>query len=553
MAGVQVKPIERERATVQVMITIVAVAATVVLVASLPTLRATIAHRPEAVLAFLALGAVLQMFAIPVSPTGGRVGVGAVGMLAAGIVLGAGAATWIALAIVASHWLRTRGHVNRTLFDAGMVVLDVGAGAGVYRLIVSFDSAVWARVVAASAAGVVLNLVNFTLLCSVIGLHEDTRPMDVWRERFRWARWHYAAFGPLALAAAEAYRSIGVLGLVAFTVPPGVLLYSVREYVRRTKDAAEEERIAKERYRSQSSDMTALFDFASGLSLRSHDRNALVSYAEEVLCSLVGAKGAFIDPSQDERGLALETGGKVVGRLRFNEGAAFDRERWDRLQPAVLPHLATAIESADLVGRVWRRHLEMIAALSRSMEAKDFYTGGHTERVAVISIALAKKLGYTGEELDAIEVGALLHDIGKIGIPETILNKPDTLDESEWEIMRKHPVISDRILEGIDLDPIVREVARYSHERYDGAGYPDGLAGESIPLPARIVLVADALDALTTDRAYRRARHLSAAMQEIREHTGSQFCPRVVNALEEVFYAEPHVLGAGFLRAVEAV
>jgi HD-GYP domain-containing protein (c-di-GMP phosphodiesterase class II) len=550
MAGVQVAPIERERATVQAMITVVAVGATIVLVASLPTLRATIEHRPAALLEFLALGAVLQMFAIPVSPTGGRIGVGAVGMLAAGIVLGPGTATWIALAIVAAHWVRTRGLVNRTLFDAGMVVLDVGAGAGVYRLIVSFDSHVWARVIAATAAGLVLNAVNFTLLCSVIGLHEQSSALTVWRERFRWARWHYAAFGPLALAAAEGYRALGALGLLAFTIPPGMLLFSVREYVVRAKNATEEERHAKERYRSQSNDMTALFEFAGGLSLRSHDRNALVSYAEETLCKLVGARGAFIDPSHDERGFALETGGKVVGRLRFTEGDKFDRERWDRLQPAVLPHLATAIESAELVDRVWRRHLEMIAALSRSMEAKDFYTGGHTERVASIAVALAKRLGYEGDALDAVEVGALMHDVGKIGIPEAILNKPDTLDEGEWEIMRKHPVISDRILEGIDLDPIVREAARYSHERYDGAGYPEGLAAESIPLPARIVLVADALDAMTTDRAYRPARHLAAAMQEIREHTGSQFCPAVVAALEEVFYSEPHVLGAGYLRAV---
>jgi putative nucleotidyltransferase with HDIG domain len=267
----------------------------------------------------------------------------------------------------------------------------------------------------------------------------------------------------------------------------------------------------------------------------------------------VQAKAVFIDPPHGERGLTLEAGGKIVGKLLFSEGKNFDRERWARLQPAVLPHLATAIESADLVSRVWRRHLETIAALSRSMEAKDYYTGGHTERVAAIAVAIAKRLGFEGDELDAIEVGALLHDVGKIGIPEAILNKPGRLDDDEWVIMREHPVISDRILAGIDLNPIVREIARYSHERYDGGGYPDGLAGEDIPLPARIVLVADALDALTSDRAYRPARHLMAAMQEIREHTGSQFCPTAVRALEDVFHSEPHVLGAGYLRVVSAV
>jgi ribonuclease P protein subunit RPR2 len=326
----------------------------------------------------------------------------------------------------------------------------------------------------------------------------------------------------------------------------------VREYVRRTKDAADKERRAKERYRMQSRDMKALFEFASGLSLRSHDREALTSFAEESLRTITGAKAVFVDPPHGDRGLTLETGGKVVGKLRFSEGEKFDRERWNRLQPAVLPHLATAIESADLVGRVWRRHLETIAALSRSMEAKDYYTGGHTERVASIAVAIARRLGYEGDELDAIEVGALLHDVGKIGIPEAILNKPGTLDEDEWVIMREHPVISDRILRGIDLHPIVREIARHSHERYDGAGYPDGLMAEDIPLPARIVLVADALDALTSDRAYRPARHLIAAMQEIREHTGSQFCPSAVHALEQVFHSEPHVLGVGYLRVVNS-
>jgi putative nucleotidyltransferase with HDIG domain len=339
---------------------------------------------------------------------------------------------------------------------------------------------------------------------------------------------------------------------MAFTIPPGLLLYSVREYVERTKDALRKERRAKERFRRQSRDMKALFEFAGGLSLRSHDRTALVAYAEASLRQLVDAYAAIIDPPGGEDGIPLETGGKLVGRLRFVEGKRFDAARWERIGPAVLPHLATAIESADLVSRVWRQHLDTIAALSRSMEAKDLYTGSHTERVAAIAVALAKRLGYGGGQLDAIEVGALLHDVGKIGIPETILNKPNGLDDTEWEIMRQHPVISDRILEGIALDPIVRQIARHSHERYDGRGYPDGLAGEDIPLPARIVLVADALDALTSDRAYRPARHLAAAMQEIRENTGSQFCPSVVTALDLVFREEPHVLGVGYLQAVVA-
>jgi putative nucleotidyltransferase with HDIG domain len=187
-------------------------------------------------------------------------------------------------------------------------------------------------------------------------------------------------------------------------------------------------------------------------------------------------------------------------------------------------------------------HRETIAALSRSMEAKDLYTGGHTERVTAIATALARELGYSGEELEAIEIGALLHDVGKIGIPEEILRKEGPLTDEEWSIMRTHPLISDRILSGIDLDPIVRQCARSSHERIDGQGYPDGLAGDQVPIPARIVFVADAYDAITTDRSYRPARPPLAAIAEIDHHTGTQFCPDVVRALHQLWATEPSLL-----------
>jgi putative nucleotidyltransferase with HDIG domain len=186
------------------------------------------------------------------------------------------------------------------------------------------------------------------------------------------------------------------------------------------------------------------------------------------------------------------------------------------------------------------------------MEAKDYYTGGHTERVSAVSVALAARLGYAGGELDAIEIGALLHDIGKIGIPERILHKPGPLDDEEWRVMKEHPIISEYILAEVDLPDTVVQIARSSHERMDGRGYPDGLAGDAIPLPARIVLVADAWDALTTDRPYRRARSVAEALQEMRAHAGTQFCPIVIEALERLYKEEPHILGAAYLRAVEA-
>jgi HD-GYP domain-containing protein (c-di-GMP phosphodiesterase class II) len=178
------------------------------------------------------------------------------------------------------------------------------------------------------------------------------------------------------------------------------------------------------------------------------------------------------------------------------------------------------------------------------MEAKDLYTGGHTGRVSAVSVALAERLGYDGDALEAIEIGALLHDIGKIGIPEEILRKQGPLDDEEWAIMRTHPLVSDFILAELDLDPIVRECARSSHERIDGHGYPDGLSGEEIPLPARIVFVADAFDAITSDRSYRRGRSTAAALEEIEANAGTQFCPRVVAALREIWQTQPDLLAS---------
>lgn len=202
--------------------------------------------------------------------------------------------------------------------------------------------------------------------------------------------------------------------------------------------------------------------------------------------------------------------------------------------------------------RVHRTYLATIAALSRSIEAKDDYSGGHVERVRVLSVSLAHKLGYAGADLDAIEVGALLHDIGKIGVPEHILNKPAPLTEEEWEQMKRHPETSDYILSGIEQHPFVRQIVRSSHERIDGMGYPDGLAGDEIPVPARIVLVADAFDALASDRPYRAARPILEVLEELRAHVGTQFCPAVLGALEAIWHDHPETLTGAkvHLRAV---
>ena len=189
-------------------------------------------------------------------------------------------------------------------------------------------------------------------------------------------------------------------------------------------------------------------------------------------------------------------------------------------------------------------------AARRRAEARDYYAGMHPERVARIAVLLATRLGYRAPELEAIEVGALLHDIGKAAIPDEILVKPGPLDEDEWRVMRAHPLISESIVAAAELHPVVRAIARSSHERLDGRGYPEGLAGPAIPLPARIVAVADAFDALTTDRSYRAARSASFALAELRLHAGTQFCRRVVAALDRVYREDAHALARTRLAIV---
>ena len=169
------------------------------------------------------------------------------------------------------------------------------------------------------------------------------------------------------------------------------------------------------------------------------------------------------------------------------------------------------------------------------IEADDAYTGQHTQDVVELTVAVADKLGVDEETRRAAEFGALLHDVGKVAIPNEIINKPGPLDDDEWVIMKTHTIEGQRMLERVGgLLARVGVVVRASHERYDGGGYPDGLAGEAIPLAARIVSACDAYNAMTTDRSYRKALSVEVAVTELRANAGTQFDPDVVEALVAV-------------------
>jgi putative nucleotidyltransferase with HDIG domain len=194
--------------------------------------------------------------------------------------------------------------------------------------------------------------------------------------------------------------------------------------------------------------------------------------------------------------------------------------------------------------------VEAIVALAGWVNARDDSTGGHAARVSRIAVAIARRLGYAGSELESIRIGALLHDLGKIGIPQRILRKPGPLSVEEWSVMQTHPLISHTMLAELDLPDAVCAIARHSHERIDGAGYPDRLAADGIPLEARIVSVADAFDALTSDRPYRAGCGTYEALEEVRRHSGTQFCPRVVAALDQVNLEMPELLAGEPARLV---
>lgn len=178
-----------------------------------------------------------------------------------------------------------------------------------------------------------------------------------------------------------------------------------------------------------------------------------------------------------------------------------------------------------------------IRALADALDAKCDYTAGHSLRVSRIAVVIGKKLGLNDDHLRDIELGGILHDIGKIGVPESILWKPDKLTDEEREIMARHPVKSAQIIGELKGLKRAREYVKHHHEYFDGSGYPDGLAGDDIPIGARLIMVSDAYDAMTTDRPYRESIGHEKAIVELKRMSGKQFDPQVVGALLELVEA----------------
>ncbi len=206
-----------------------------------------------------------------------------------------------------------------------------------------------------------------------------------------------------------------------------------------------------------------------------------------------------------------------------------------RLLALIANHTALALERIRLFRAEQARAQELeeaylgtVLALANAIDAKDTYTGGHGERLAELALAVGRAMGLSPAELEDLRWAALLHDVGKIGVPDAILQKPGPLAPEEWAIMRRHPITGAEILAPIPRLQRVAAIVRAHHERWDGKGYPDGLVGEAIPLEARILAVVDAYSAITDERIYKRARSHEEALAELRRCAGSQFDPRVV-------------------------
>ncbi|MCG3151153.1 MAG: hypothetical protein GEEBNDBF_00424 [bacterium] len=206
----------------------------------------------------------------------------------------------------------------------------------------------------------------------------------------------------------------------------------------------------------------------------------------------------------------------------------------------VLPLLSAVIEEAVMQRSMIAGYLKTIEALALALEAKDPYTRGHSNMVAAYSLAIAERIGLNDEEQEILALGAIMHDLGKIGIPDHVLTKPGALTTEEFDLMKKHPEIGEQILKPLDHNYLdrPRQIVRSHHERLDGRGYPDGLIAAEIPLLVRIVSIADAWDAMTSDRPYRAALAYEVAARELLRRSGDMWDPDLVREHLAIVFPE---------------
>jgi putative nucleotidyltransferase with HDIG domain len=240
----------------------------------------------------------------------------------------------------------------------------------------------------------------------------------------------------------------------------------------------------------------------------------------------VGAYDFIIKPADLD--LVLLSVRRALEKKRLEEEVELYHKNLERLVEERTVKLQQAYRTLK------KAHLDSVKVLAEAIDAKDPYTRGHSDRVRRMSLQIATSLGFSEERVEALEYGALLHDIGKIGIKDEILQKPEALSPEEYQTIQEHPMIGVKIVEGIEFFKDKMLMIRNHHEYYNGRGYPDGLVGEAIPLEARIISVPDAFDAMASLRPHRRAMALQDILLEMEKCKGSQFDPIIL----EIFLRE---------------
>ena len=242
----------------------------------------------------------------------------------------------------------------------------------------------------------------------------------------------------------------------------------------------------------------------------------------------------------------LVEGDRVVGTLTIGARGARVYGQNDRALVTIVASLvAVALQSSEAIARLEDSYLQTVTALARAMEAKDQYTADHADTMAEMALAVGRELDLSVAELREVQYGAVLHDIGKIGVPGAILNKPGRLTDDEFAVIANHTVVGESILAKIDYLLPVARIVRSAHERWDGKGYPDGLLATESPQASRIIFVCDAFHAMTSDRPYRAAMPVNEALAELRAHAGTQFDPAVVQAFIAAWPAVETALRSG--------
>ena len=264
---------------------------------------------------------------------------------------------------------------------------------------------------------------------------------------------------------------------------------------------------------------------------------------EFIDCDGIGlpVKSAFCLPlvNREFSGVGVANSELMIGAMTIinsDENVTLEAEELDLLQ-SLSSLLANAVHNARMEERSRATFIRTLESLATALEARDEYTRGHSQRVCDLSVMIGIKLGLLPDALEELRIGTILHDIGKIGVPDHILNKPSRLTEEEFNTMRSHPVIGYEICRPLMLSEGVLLIIRNHHEKLDGSGYPDGLKGGELPLSLRVVCVADAFDAMSSRRPYRGVMDMGHVMGELSKGAGVQFDPVVVEALKQLLTA----------------